>query len=86
MRWNLWTAAIHVASVLTRIGTPPPIDQDVLSRPTAKYLQQHRFVSTDKAEALRALQPLIQNTRTYMAELAAASDGQTGGSGVDRGG
>ncbi|KAK2078182.1 hypothetical protein QBZ16_004050 [Prototheca wickerhamii] len=61
------------------------LQKDVLSRPTAKYLQQHRFVSTDKAEALRALQPLIQNTRTYMAELAAASDGQTGGSGVDRG-
>lgn len=55
-----------------------------MSRPTAKYLKQHRFISVDKAEALKTLLPLIHNTRAYMAELAAASSAAPAG--ADKGG
>ena len=46
--------------------------QDSRSRPTAKYLQQHKFACREQAAtaAVKALLPLVQQARTHMAELA----------------
>lgn len=52
--------------------------QDVLLRPTAKFLQQHRFISVDRASVLQVLIPMIQRTRAYMSELAAAAAAVSG--------
>ena len=42
-------------------------------RPTAKYLQQHKFVTRDRGAALRRLLPMISQARSHMAEMAAAA-------------
>lgn len=48
----------------------PPL-QDPRTRPTARFLQQHKFVARDcAAAAVRALLPLVQQARTHMAEMA----------------
>ena len=41
-------------------------------RPTADYLQQHKFTAREAAAtgAVRALLPLVQQARTHMAEMA----------------
>ncbi|KAL6777728.1 SIK1 [Auxenochlorella protothecoides x Auxenochlorella symbiontica] len=54
------------------------LQKDVLLRPTAKFLQQHRFISVDRASVLQLLIPMIQRTRAYMSELAAAAAAVSG--------
>lgn len=57
--------------------------QDPRTRPTAKYLQQHKFTSREAvaSAAVRALLPLVQQARTHMAEVAlmAGIDAQQAG-------
>ena len=50
----------------------PPALQDARTRPTAKYLQQHKFVAREAtaAAAVRALLPLVQQARQHLAEIA----------------
>lgn len=49
----------------------PSCVQDPRTRPTARYLQQHKFVARDVAAgAIKALLPLVQQARTHMAEMA----------------
>lgn len=46
--------------------------QDPRTRPTARYLQQHKFSARDAVAvaAVKALLPLVQQARTHMAEMA----------------
>lgn len=46
--------------------------QDPRTRPTARYLQQHKFAAREAvaAAAVKALLPLVQQARTHMAEMA----------------
>lgn len=43
--------------------------KDPRSRPTARYLQQHKFIARDRAAALRALLPLLHRAEIEYAEL-----------------
>ncbi|KAH7623904.1 putative Serine/threonine-protein kinase dst1 [Nannochloris sp. 'desiccata'] len=52
------------------------LSKDPRSRPTARYLQQHKFIARDRAIALRALMPLV-----HRAELEYASLLDLGGGG-----
>lgn len=42
-------------------------------RPTAKYLQQHKFVTHDHGTAVKTLLPMIQSARRYAVMAAAAT-------------
>lgn len=57
------------------------LNKNAASRPTARYLQQHRFIAKDRAAALRALLPAIHRARAEYALLAEpALAGRTGNS------
>jgi serine/threonine-protein kinase 24/25/MST4 len=43
--------------------------KDPRSRPTARYLQQHKFITRDRAIALRALMPLVHRAQLEYASL-----------------
>ncbi|KAL4436608.1 hypothetical protein ABPG75_003747 [Micractinium tetrahymenae] len=48
------------------------LQKDPRTRPTARYLQQHKFSAREAvaAAAVKALLPLVQQARTHMAEMA----------------
>lgn len=48
------------------------LQKDPRTRPTARYLQQHKFAAREAvaAAAVKALLPLVQQARTHMAEMA----------------
>ena len=48
--------------------------QDPKSRPSAKYLQQHKFVCNVRQGAASALVPLIRRSRDLLAAMASESD------------
>lgn len=49
------------------------LQKDPRSRPTARYLQQHKFIARDKSGAIKALLPCVQKARAMFAEAAAAA-------------
>lgn len=49
--------------------------QDPASRPAARELQRHEFVSTSHSHAAKALQPLIERSRALAAAMAADNEG-----------
>ncbi len=53
--------------------------KDPRSRPTARYLQQHKFIARDRAIALRALMPLVHRAELEYASLLDLSGGGGGG-------
>ncbi|PSC67730.1 Serine threonine-kinase dst1 [Micractinium conductrix] len=61
------------------------LQKDPRTRPTARYLQQHKFTAREgvAGAAVKALLPLVQQARTHMAEMAlmAGIEAQQGAAG-----
>lgn len=53
------------------------LTKDPRSRPTARYLQSHKFIVKDKTAAIRSLLPLLHRATTEYAMLAAAAAATT---------
>ncbi len=64
------------------------LTKDPRSRPTARYLQQHKFIARDRAIALRALMPLVHRAELEYASLLDLGGGHhpvLGGTGSEDG-
>ena len=70
LRWNLYEH--HVCTETRRICVSK---QDPDARPGAEALQKHEFVAGPHVNAASALLPLIQHSRSLVANLYAESDG-----------
>ena len=62
-RWPLSTWATRCAP------------QDAKMRPSAQFLQQHRFLPRERSAAAAGILPMVQRARALMAELAVAAAG-----------